>query len=363
MRFSLDFAHQAWTRAADPVVAARRTVDLARRADAAGVDLVTVSEDPDGWDAFALLGAIAVSTSRAALGTSVTSPYLRHPNLLAASVATLDRLSGGRAVLGLGRGQSEWYERGLGVPIGSPLAALADTITLLRQWWQPPHQAGSQPGDHFHVDGWERTVHPVRTRPPIYLAAAGPKAIAFAGRVADGVIFNNLTSDEALAERIGAARQAARAAGRDPAELACLLRTHVVVTDDPSPWLERQKNALAIINTLPGMDRLVETAGFDVPAILADVRRVMRTDEALRNAPGFAALRRYADFAAARRLIPSALIQRLAIAGPLPKVQQRLQQLEHIGVTHVSLPPPDQVAALDEPAIAALLDSLRLTSE
>jgi alkanesulfonate monooxygenase SsuD/methylene tetrahydromethanopterin reductase-like flavin-dependent oxidoreductase (luciferase family) len=359
VRFSLDFAHQAWTRAVDPVVAARRTVDLARRADAAGVDLVTVSEDPDGWDAFALLGAIAVSTSRAALGTSVTSPYLRHPNLLAASVATLDRLSGGRAVLGLGRGQSEWYERGLGATIGSPLTALAETISLLRQWWQPPHQARSQPDDHFRIDGWERTVHPVQSRPPIYLAAAGPKAIALAGRVAGGVIFNNLTSDEALTARIHAARQAARAVGRDSGELTFLLRTQVVVTDDPSPWLERQKNALAIINTLPGMDRLVETAGFDVPAILADVRRVMRTDEALRDATGFAALRRHADFTAARRLIPSALIERLTIAGPLPQVRQRLQRLEHIGVTHVSLPPPDQFAALDEPEIAALLDNLR----
>lgn len=362
MYFSLDFAHQAWTRATDPVAAARQTVDLAWRADAAGVDLVTVSEDPDGWDAFALLGAIAVSTSRAALATGVTNPHLRHPNLLAASIATLDRLSGGRAVLGLGRGQSEWYEQGLGATIGSPLAALEETVTLLRQWWQPPHRASSQPGDQFRVAAWERTVHPIRT-PPIYLAAAGPKAIALAGRVADGVVFNNLTSDEALGSLIGAARQAAMAAGRDPGALSFLLRTHVVVTDDPAPWLERQKNALAIINTLPGMDRLVETSAFDVPAIMAALRRVMHTDEGLRDAGGFAALRRHADFAAARRLIPTALIAHLAIAGPLPQVRRRLQHLAKIGVTHVSLPPPEHLAALDEPAIAALLDNVRSTSK
>lgn len=362
MRFSLDFAHQAWTRATDPVAAAWQTVDLARRADAAGVDLVTVSEDPDGWDAFALLGAIAASTSRAALGTGVTNPYLRHPNLLAASVATLDRLSGGRAVLGLGRGQTEWYERGLGVTIGSPLAALEETVTLLRRWWQPPHRATSQPGGHFRVDAWERTVHPVRT-PPIYLAAAGPKAIALAGRVADGVVFNNLTSDEALRSLIGTARQSATAAGRDPEALSFLLRTHVVITDDPVPWLERQKNALAIINTLPGMDRLVETPAFDMAAILADVRRVMHTDEALQEPGGFAALRRHADFPAARRLIPTDLIAHLAIAGPLHHVRGRLHHLAQIGVTHVSLPPPDHLADLDDLAIATLLDTLRLGSD
>lgn len=359
MRFCLDFAHQAWARASDPAALARRTVELARRADAAGVDLISVSEDPDGWDAFALLGAIAASTRRAALGTSVTNPYLREPNLIAASVATLDLLSGGRAVLGLGRGQPEWYARAFGKPLGSPLAALAETISLVRQWWQAPHVATSEPGDQFQVDGWERAIHPIQPRPPVYLAAAGPKAIALAGRVADGVIFNNLTSDEALRRLIGEARAAAVAAGRDPGLLAFILRTHIVVRDDPAPWLERQKNALAIINTLPGMDRLVETDGFDVPAIMADVRRVMRTDEALRDAGGFAALRRHADFAAARRLIPTGLVERLAIAGPLDHVRGRLGRLRQLGVTHVSLPPPEQLDDLDEPAIAALLERLR----
>ena len=359
MRFSLDFAHQFWTRDADPVAQSRRTIALAQRADAAGVDLIAVSEDPDGWDAFALLGAIAVSTSQAALGTSVTNPFHRHPNLIAASVATLDRLSGGRAVLGLGRGQPEWYERGLGLAVGSPLAALEETVALLRQWWAEPHVATSAPDAQFSVDAWERAIHPVGAQPPMYLAAAGMMTVALAGRIADGVIFNNLTSDEALSDRIEAARAAATAAGRDPGQLAFLLRTHVVVTDDPASWFERQKSALAIINTLPGMDQLLMTDGFDVAAIIDEVRRAMRTEEALRDGGGFATLRRYADFAAARKLIPTGLVERLAIAGPLPQVQARLRRLSGIGVTHVSLPPPDRLFDLDERAIASLLDDLR----
>ncbi len=358
MRFSLDLAHQSWSREADPVAAARRTVDLAHRADAAGVDLITVSEDPDGWDAFALLSAIAGVTQRAGLSTGVTNPYLRHPNLIAASVATLDRLSGGRARLGLGRGQPEWYGRALGTPVGSPLTTLAETITLLRHWWRPPHVANSSPGDQMGVQGWERTIHPVQVEPPIYLAAAGPRAIDLAGRLADGVIFNNLTSDEALETLIGDARQAASAAGRDPDRLAFLLRTHVFVTDDPEPWLERQKNALALINTLPGMDRLVQVTGFDVPALMTGLRRVMRTADALEDAGGFAALRRHADFAAARALIPNDLMAQLAIAGPLDHVRARMRHLERIGVTHVSLPPPEQLYDLDTAGMERLLASL-----
>ncbi|MBW3535616.1 MAG: LLM class flavin-dependent oxidoreductase, partial [Gemmatimonadetes bacterium] len=94
--------------------------------------------------------------------------------------------------------------------------------------------------------------------------------------MADGVIFNNLTSEEALTALIGDARAAAMAVGRDPGQLAFLLRTHVMVMADPEPWLERQKNALAIINTLPGMDRLVQTSDYDVDTIMLDLRRVMR---------------------------------------------------------------------------------------
>lgn len=359
MRFSLDLAHQSWSQEGDPAAMARRTVELATRADAAGVDLITVSEDPDGWDAFTLLGAIAAATHQAGLSTGVTNPYLRHPNLIAASVATIDRLSEGRARLGMGRGQPEWYGRALGMPVGSPLSRLAETIALLRAWWQPPHEASSAPDDHLRVRHWERAIGPVQAEPPIYLAAAGPRAIDLAGRMADGVIFNNLTSDEALLMLIGDARRAAAAAGRDPDRLSFLLRTHAIVTGDPGPWLERQKNALAIINTLPGMDRLVQTAGFDVPALMNELRQVMRTAEALEHAGGFAALRRHADFAAARALIPAGLVARLAIAGPLDHVRARLRHLAQIGVTHVSLPPPEMLYGQDTAELARLLASLQ----
>ncbi len=104
MEFCLNLSHHTWTRArsmGDPV---ERTLETIRLADRAGLDSVWLSEDPDGWDAFAVLGAAARTTERVRLGTGVTNPYLRHPNLLAMSIATLDRLSGGRAFLGLGPG-------------------------------------------------------------------------------------------------------------------------------------------------------------------------------------------------------------------------------------------------------------------
>ena len=123
MRFCLDLGHQSWTTgvAADQI---ERTIAQARAADSTGFDSVWLTEDPEGWDAFAVLAVLARETTQIRLGPGVTNPFLRHPNLIAASLATLDRISGGRAFLGLGRGQPEWYEKALGVRTVDPLAAV-----------------------------------------------------------------------------------------------------------------------------------------------------------------------------------------------------------------------------------------------
>lgn len=344
MRFCVDLTYAAWTRARDPAAAVARSVEIARVADAAGLDSLWVSEDPEGWDAFAVLGALARETERIRLGTGVTNPYLRHPNLLAASVATLDRLSGGRAFLGLGRGQTEWYERALGMDVGRPLAVLEETIGLLRGWWAAPHRASSAPAadgeSHFRVREWERAIAPLQRHIPVYLGAVGPKALALAGRLADGVLFNDLASIKFIRSAVTAVRTAAIAAGRDPEVFEFYARAGVTVTDDPAPVLERKKATIALIHALPGMERLLDVPGFDIPSIMADVRRAMRTDEVLAAGGGFPALRRAGDLDAARAAIPNELVAHLAVVGTLPHVRARLREFADAGVTHVFLAPP-----------------------
>ena len=343
LRFCLALSGRGWERR-DPAAGVARTVELGRLADAAGLDSLWVGEDPDSWDAFAVLGTLAAQTERVRLGPGVTNPYLRHPNLIAASVATLDRLSAGRAFLGLGRGQTEWYRHALGQPTGRPLAVLEETIALLRDWWRPPFRASSRPvGDqplHFGVRDWARTVRPVQATPPIYLAAVGPRALTLAGRLADGVLFNELASPTFIAGAIERVRAAAVAAGRDPAALAFFARAGVIVTDDPEPILERRKAMIAFIHALPGMERLMESPGFDTERIIAEVRRVMRTDEVLAHGGGFPDLRAAGDLAAARRAIPIELVDRLTVVGPLPHVLARLAELADLGVSHVFVTQP-----------------------
>jgi 5,10-methylenetetrahydromethanopterin reductase len=362
LKFALDAAPGSWAaarRSGRMAVreAVDRTIDLARIADEAGIESIWLLEDPDGWDAFGVLGAMARATERVRLGTGVTNPYYRHPALLAASVSTLDHLSDGRAFLGLGRGQEEWYREALGIRVGKPTRALRETFGLLRQWWSPGMRASSgEDATEFSVDGWERVIRPLQDRVPIYLAAVGPLALKIAGEHADGVIFNDLSSTRFMERAVADVRKAAVEAGRDPAALSFYARTAIAITDDPEPLYERRKSTVAAIHALPGMERLMESEGFDTARIIADVRAAMRTREILGEGGGFGDLRRGGDLEAAKRAIPTALMAELVVAGPVPEVRKRLRELEKAGITHVFL--AGQGTSVTAESLGSLLSDL-----
>ncbi len=335
-----------------------RTIELARLGDAAGVESFWLLEDPDGWDALAVLGAIARETERIRLGTGVVNPYYRHPALIAASMSTLDMLSDGRAFLGFGRGQDEWYRIAMGMETGKPTRRLVESFDLLRQWWSPEMRASAPEGaTELPVQGWERTIRPVQAHLPIYLAAVGPVALRVAGQHADGVIFNDLSSMEFMRDAIGTVRGHAEEAGRDPAGFVFAARAQVVVTDDPEAVYEKRKATVAMIHALPGMERLLRAEGHDVDRIIADVRAAMKTEEVLAEGGGFGDLRRAGDLAAAKAAIPNDLMRELVVAGPLPEVRARLAEMREMGVTHVFLAQPPVGTSAD--ALGDLIVSLQ----
>lgn len=361
MRFGISLSHHdlARAQARDEATGTReattavrdRLIALARAAEAGGADAIWVSEDPEGWDAFAILTLLATQTSTVRLGTGVTNPLLRHPNQIAAALSTLDIVSNGRAFLGIGRGEPAWFRGGLGVQVpAQPLDGLRRTIELLHAWWQPPHRVQrTGPPDTdvvFPIRNWERSIHPFdspagQSSPPIILAAAGPKALRLAGEVADGVLFNDLASNAYLRWAIGLVRDSAREAGRDPGHLSFTYGTSALITDDPRPEIARLRSTVALINTLPGMDRQLEGAGFDIPPLIRQLQDVIGSDALLKSGGGFPELRQSGRIAAAARLVPIALVERLSVIGPADHVRTRLETLASLGITavHVQIPP------------------------
>jgi len=182
------------------------------------------------------------------------------------------------------------------------------------------------------------------------LAAAGSQALDLAGALCDGAIFNAQTSSDFLRRAIPQVRAAAIAAGRDPAGLAFVLRTAAVVVESAGAErtaIDHGKNLLALVSTLPGMDRLVRTEEFDTSALLDEVGVTMGTQGTLAGGGGFAALRRDGDLAAARALIPDDLIRHLGVIGSLPVVRERLHAIDKLGVTHIGVAPPPDATSVE----------------
>lgn len=156
-------------------------------------------------DVYVTLTAIAQSTSRVLLGTGITNPYTRHPATTAATIASLDELSGGRAFLGIGAGGSLTLDP-LGIERTKPLAAVRDTMAACRGLFSGAPV--TMQGEGFDLRG--ATLGFARADTEIWLAGRGPKMLALGGAVADGVMLDFIHIDT-LGEYVDLVRSAGRA--------------------------------------------------------------------------------------------------------------------------------------------------------
>jgi 5,10-methylenetetrahydromethanopterin reductase len=247
----------------------RPAIEQARQAEAAGLGTVWIGERYDTKDLPSLAGALSQVTARVRIGAAVTHTGLRHPMVLASMGQTLQALSGGRFLLGLGR-SAMWRWRNYGLP--SPtLASLGDTADILRRLWAGETVGYEGPAGRFprlrlaqRIDG---------PPPPLLLAAVGPKTLRLAGQSFDGVILHPFLTADAVGRSVRTVRDAAVEAGRDVARLRCYA-TVVVAPDRSAEDTELAVRARAAgYFQVTGLgDALVAANGWD-PADLARYRR------------------------------------------------------------------------------------------
>src|SRR5262249_15386135 len=144
------------------------------------------SSESGGPDGISSVAAIAIQTSRIRLGTAILPIAHRTPALAAMTAASLQELSGGRFVLGLGLSTRYIGERWLGQSLDRPMLRLREYVTVVRRLLDG--QQVDFVGATITVRGF-RLKRPSRPRVPVYTAALGPRACRLAGAVADGVIF------------------------------------------------------------------------------------------------------------------------------------------------------------------------------
>ena len=206
---------------------------LAALAERAGFEMLGVVDSQSvSADAYVALAVAAQHTSRIRLGPAVTNPITRHPVVTANAVATLDRLSGGRAFMGLGAGDSAVFTLGLRP---ARLAELERTALELQ---------ALTAGRRVVRDGRPVQIKGVTRRVPLYLAADGPRAHQLAGRVADGVfIGSGLTAPEVATSRAEIAA-GARAADRAPEAIDTWWLVKANVADARATAIEEIKGTL-----------------------------------------------------------------------------------------------------------------------
>ena len=216
---------------ADPVA-------LARLAEELGFGFVSTADHPCGdeptYETWTMLSWIAASTSRIKVATRVLGLPYRHPPMVAKMAETLDRLSGGRLILGLGAGYSdaEFAAFGLGTwPPRAKVDGLAEAISIIRGLWsQPGFTFG---GEHYRTERADLEPKPEH-HIPIWLGTFGVRALAVTGRLADGWIPSlGYAPPGELAAMRDRVLAAAAAAGRDPGQLTCALNLQVQVDERP----------------------------------------------------------------------------------------------------------------------------------
>jgi probable F420-dependent oxidoreductase len=255
----------------DPVAAARAAEDL-------GYDFVSTSDHPSGTDpsheVWTMLAWMAAHTSRIGVMPRVLGVPYRNPAMVAKMAETLDRLSGGRLILGLGGGASDEEFRAFGIGVPSPrdkVDGLAEAIEIMRGLWTEP--ALTYPGRLHRAVAAPMEPKPAR-RIPIWLGTFGPRALAVTGRLADGWMpslgYAPLEQLPVMRDRIAAA---AEQAGRSIDDITCALNVEVRATDleEPDRLAERLRALTAtgftVLNlkpTGPGREEVVERLAREV---------------------------------------------------------------------------------------------------
>jgi F420-dependent oxidoreductase-like protein len=311
-------------------------VGLAEEAERLGFHSVWTSE-AYGSDAVSPLAWIGARTERIALGTAIMQMPARSPATTAATVATLDLLSGNRTLLGLGTSGPQVAEGWHGQAWGKPLTRTREYVeivrTILRREEPLEHH-----GEHYDVPytGAGATglgkplkliVHPPRANVPIYLAAIGPKNVALAAEIADGwlpIFFSPERFPETHLPMLeeGFARRGGRPDGWDLAA-----HVPVVVTDDADVQVARDflKPVLALY--VGGMGakgqnfytRLADRYGFaEAAATVQDLYLAGKKAEAI-------------------AAVPDALVDEVALVGGRDRIADRLAAFRDCGVTTLVL--------------------------
>jgi 5,10-methylenetetrahydromethanopterin reductase len=307
-----------------PTYVPARLADLAVLAEGAGFDDFWLADERFFREVYACLTLCALRTRRIRLGPCVTDPYSRHPALTAMAIATLDEISGRRALLGIGAGVSGFRE--LGIDASRSAVAIREAIEVIRSLLA---------GETVTVKGREVSFMdgrldftPARADLPIFVASQRAGGCRVAGRVADGAIMQGALAEPLVRFLRETVHGAAREAGREPAAVDLVARLNVCIHDDRRAARDTMRRTIvrSLSAQRPDFFTFV-TAGLTLPAGLRDkVLALPYTHEA-------------APLQAVAPEVPDAFVDACTLTGPPDVIAPEVVRLARSGITEVMVYP------------------------
>ncbi|MFI6323338.1 LLM class F420-dependent oxidoreductase [Nonomuraea sp. NPDC050556] len=313
MKLGLNLGY--WQRNADDAT------EVVRTAERLGYDSVWTAE-AYGSDAFTPLAWYGARTSRIKLGTSVAQISARTPVATAMTAMTLDHLTGGRLLLGVGASGPQVVEGWYGQPFAKPLARTREYVDIMRKVWRREEPVTSD-GPHYPLPlpgelgkPLKLITHPLRREIPVYLGAEGPRNVALSAEIADGWL-PLFAFPSKIEEMYGASL-----AGR-PADFDIAAMVMVIISDDVAGALNVVKMMLTLY--IGGM-------GAKQRNFHADIIGRMGFAEAAEHIQAlYLAGKRDEAFAA----IPDELADGISLVGPVGRIKERLELWRASPVTNL----------------------------
>ncbi len=290
---------------------ASEIVTWVKLAESLGYESAWMAE-AHGGDQFAVLSACAVKTSTIQLGTSISSVFVRSVPTIAMAAATVDELSGGRFILGLGSSHKVQVEPEHGIAYGKPLTRVRESVEIIRKLLREGQV--SFEGETVRIEGFDLWFKPRRPDIPIYVAAVFPKMTAVCGEIADGVILTRSTLRTGAEVRTLLAEGAQRS-GRDPARIAVASLLPLALADSRAAALDTMRPGLAFYaGFFPRYNKLIAAHGFAAEAAL------------------IAEAWSRGDRAAATAAVSDAMIDATSIAGTPAECRERIEAYRQSGI-------------------------------
>ncbi|HOO53235.1 MAG TPA: 5,10-methylenetetrahydromethanopterin reductase [Methanothrix sp.] len=285
---------------------------MAKLAEDAGFDTIWITDHYNNRDVYSTLAILSMATSKVKLGTGVTNPYTRNVAVTASSIASINEISGGRAILGIGPGDKATFDA-MGIAWEKPLTAVKESVSALRELLAKKRVAGhGMAGAQLAFKAGDI---------PIYIGAQGPKMLEMAGMIADGVLVNASHPDD-FKYAVPLVKTGAKKAGRDPEEVEICAYTSFSADKNGEKAINEAKIVVAFI--VAGSPETVLS------------RHGIKPEEAAAVSGAIAK----GDFGAALGAVTETMIRAFSVSGTPDDCKARVEELLATGVTQIVVGSP-----------------------